>query len=466
MTSVRNHRPPLNGSSIPGLVLMLCLFIACGTPKGVTKKPTDSKPPVKEADDKVRIYDPASGTYVLVPRDAVKVDTVKWTEDKSEPLVTDKEVIKGTPEKKSKYEISLLVPLNSESYPSLDGYLDPKLVRFMQYYGGMRIAAEDIASMGLPVTFRSFDTETTINRVNEILKDPNLRNADVIVGPYEKDHVDVVASYGQLNKKFVVSPWLPAFNTENENPFFLQVLPGISTHAAAIMDFIDDDFGSKKVFLVARNNPAEIQRLMLFKKNSGVVTEDLIIDDESIDLASTKLSFLLDDPDGSVFVLPYYSRQDETFVNSFLRKLLADKGTKDVIVFGLPQWIGFNNLNPNYMEGLSVHISSSTYVDTRHSSYSTFRNKFFQQYLTMPDNQAYQGYDLLMWIAKTISNEGLSGLVDDTPAFGFGIASGFNLKPIYKDVVRRPTEIKTPLYYENTKVRILKFTDQDFELVR
>lgn len=465
MTSVLNRRPPLNGNNIVACFLMVCLFFACSAPKAGVKKPGDPKPPAKDTSDKVRVYDPESGTYILVPRDAVKVDTVKWTEDKSDPLLTDKGTIKDIPEKKSNYEISLLVPLNSDQYTSLDGYLDAKLVRFMQYYGGMRIAADDIQEMGLPVKFRSYDTESSMSHLNSILKDPMVRRSDVIVGPYEKENVEEVATFGLQNETFVVSPWLPAFNIESENPYFIQVVPGLNTHASAIMDFIGTSFTSKKIFLVARNNPSEIQRLALFKKNPKVKFEDLIIDDKSIDLSSTNLSFLLDDPDGTVFVMPYYSRTDEDFVNSFMRKLHADKGNKNVIVFGLPQWTGFNNLNSDYMESLSLHISSPNYVDTHHSSYRGFRNKFFQKYFTMPDNQAYQGYDLVMWLAKTISKEGPEGLIKGTPS-DFGLSSGFGMKPIFREGASKPSEMKTPLYYENSKVRILRFRDQDFQLVR
>ena len=299
--------------------------------------------------------------------------------------------------------------------------------------------------------------------MNEILKQPTLRRSDIIIGPYDKENIEKVAAFGLENEKLVISPWLPAFNIDNENPLFIQALPGLNTHAEAIINFIGERYQSKKVFLVSRNNPTEIQRLTLFKKNSRVKTEDLIIDDESIDLSRTNLAFLLDDPDGTIFVMPYYSRQDENFINSFMRKLHADKGDKEVIVFGCPQWTGFD-LNSNYMESMSLHISSSTFVDTDHSAYRNFRNKFYQQYFTMPDNQAYLGYDLIMWLSRAITKDGPAGLLNGS-ASEFGLISGYDLKPIFKEGTKK-TEMNTPLYYENSKVRILEFRDQDFILVR
>ncbi len=463
MTSVPSRLLPLNGNNLVISFWIVLAIWSCGTTKKTTVPPTTS--PGSEV-EKVRIYDPASGKYILVPRDAVKVDTVKWTEAKVAPVVDDKvaETTPPTPIKKSRYDVSLLLPLNSMNYPDLENQIDPKLVRFMQFYGGLRIAAAEIQRLGLPVTFHSYDTESTVSKLNEILKEPPVRAADVIIGPYDKENLETVAAYGLLNEKLVVSPWLPAFSLETNNPYFIQMVPGQSTNADAIMKYAGEAFSKRKIFLVARNNPAEINRLLLFKKNSAIITEDLIIDDASIDLAKTNLAFLLDDPDGTVFIMPYYSRSDEQFVSSFLRKLVADKGTKDVIVFGFPQWTGFNSLNPNYMESLSVHISSPTYLNTSNAYYRKFRDEFYTTYYTMPDNQAYQAYDLLMWVARRLVDGGKLGLIHST-ASEFGIISGYDINPLYPDT-KIDMDRKTPLYYENSKLRILKYVNLDFELVR
>jgi len=411
------------------------------------------------------VYDPATGTYILVPREAVKVDTVKWTEDPSAPIVTDKETKTDNPEKKDRYDISLLIPLNANDYDILEGQLDSKLVRFLQYYAGMKIAADEFDDLGYPVTVRAFDTKTSLAEVNEILKESGGKISDVIVGPYDKEHLESVAAFGLQHEKIVVSPWLPAFNIEYGNPFFIQVIPGLNTHAEAIMDYISDELKGKKVYLVARNNSSEINRLQSFKKNLAVKTEDLIIDDASVELQQTNLKFLLDDR-GTIFILPYYSRSNESFVNSFMRKLHADKGTKEVIVFGLPQWTGFSNLNPNYMESLSVHISSSTFINVDHPFYRQFRNRYYHEFHTLPDPQAYMGYDLLHWLGKTLTEDGKGGLIGSQRPANFGLASGFDIKPVFKTEVNKTSEMRVPLYYENSRVRILKYVNQDFTLVR
>ncbi len=462
MTSVPNRQLRLNGSSIVACSLIFISFLACSAPKGSKK----TNPPVTpKTESKVRVYDPATGTYILVPKDAVKVDTVKWTEDPTAPIVIDKETKTDIPEKKDRYGISLLIPFNINNYDILEGQPYARLIRFLQYYAGMKIAAAEFYDLGYPVTVRVFDTKTSLDEVKEVLKESGVKSADVIVGPYDKENIESVAAFGLQNEKIVVSPWLPAFNIEQENPFFIQVIPGLNTHAEAIMDYIRDELKGKKVFLVARNNSNEINRLQSFNKNLAVKTEDLIIDDASVELQRTNLKFLLEDG-GTIFILPYYSRSDESFINSFMRKLHADKGTKEVIVFGLPQWTGFSNLNPNYMESLSVHISSSTFIDVDHPFYRQFRNRYYHEFHTLPDPQAYIGYDLLHWLGKTLTEDGKGGLIGSQRQANFGLASGFDIKPVFKPVAKKASEMRVPLYYENSRVRILKYINKDFTLVR
>jgi hypothetical protein len=216
---------------------------------------------------------------------------------------------------------------------------------------------------------------------------------------------------------------------------------------------------------VSRNTAAELSRLNLFKKNPNLITEDLIIKDDSPDLYNTDLKKLLSE-DGTIFVLPYYAKSDEGFINSFLRKLHADKELKDVMVFGLPQWLNFSNLNPNYMESLSVHISVSTYIDPDHPDYEKFKQKYFEHFHVIPDLQAFLGYDLIKWISNVLVKGGKDGMIGSSSIWFSGIASGYDIRPMYKNTTTTVgTEMKTPQYYENTRIRILKYEGQDFHLI-
>jgi hypothetical protein len=465
MISVPNHRLRLSGNRTIIAFLVVFGIFSCAAPRTVSKKPPVTTPPTDQ-EGKIRVYDPKTDTYILIPRDAVKVDTVQWTEDPAPPVITDKDIRDKKPEKKTHYDVALLMPLNSTNAPLFSEQQDSKLNRFIQFYAGIRMALDEIDSIALPVSFHSYDVEGSATAISDVLKKPGIREADVIVGPYEKADIEMTASYGLNNEIMVVSPWIPAFSGSTENPFFIQMYPGLGTHAEVILEFIKDEMPDKHIYVVSRNNPAEIKRMHLFTKSTALKANELIIKDSSPDLVNTDLNTLLSEETGTIFILPYYAKADESFVNSFMRKLHADKDTKEAIVFGLPQWIGYTNLNANYMESLSLHLSISSFIDTSHPSYTSFRTKFFRKFHAIPDLQAFLGYDMVRWIANRLTQKGQEGLIGEMNASAYGLASGFDIKPVFKADSSTGAEMKTPLYYENRMIRIIRYVDQDFTLVK
>lgn len=464
MISVQSRRLRLNGSRIVIFCVWSCLMFSCSGPRHATAPPPTSTVPEEE---KVTIYDPKSDSEILVPRDAVKVDTIEWKKDPTSPIVTESIIIKDKPVKKAMYDVAFLMPFNAVNAELFGDQIDPKLNRFIQYYAGITLAQQSIDSAGSAIKVQSFDVSAATSSITKIIENPDLKKADVVVGPYEKKELEIVASYGLENEVMVVSPWLPSYTSEAENPFFIQLYPSLSTHAQAILEYIRDEMAGKKVFVVARNNATETNRIKLFTANPDVMVEELIISDTSPDLEHTDLHNYLDDDKGTIFILPYFAKTDETFVNSFMRKLHADKDIREAIVFGLPQWVGYSNLNGNYMESLSLHLSISSFIDIASPDYATFRANFLKQFHTVPDLNAFLGYDLMMWLADRLSTSGQEGLIGEMDPSKYGLASGFDIRPVYKsNAASGKAEMKVPLYYENKRIRILRYMEQDYKLVR
>ena len=110
----------------------------------MVKPPQASEPPVTTQDD-VKQYDPDSDSVILVPREAIKTDTIEWTEDKTPPIVTDAVIQPDKPVKHGAAEIALLIPFNALNAELFSEHQDPKLNMFIQYYAGVRMAMDKLA---------------------------------------------------------------------------------------------------------------------------------------------------------------------------------------------------------------------------------------------------------------------------------------------------------------------------------
>ena len=104
MTSAPNHLLRLSGNKTSLVWILLLGLLACAGPKHVAHKPPSVEHPTPPKEEQVKVYDPVSGTYVMVPRSSVKVDTVRWTTDTKSPIITDKINEPEKPNKKNSFQ--------------------------------------------------------------------------------------------------------------------------------------------------------------------------------------------------------------------------------------------------------------------------------------------------------------------------------------------------------------------------
>jgi hypothetical protein len=315
-----------------------------------------------------------------------------------------------------------------------------------------------------------YDTEESTQKVQDILNMKEMLDMDLIVGPYRRENIELLTDFSRKWKIPLVSPWVPSSSISKENPYLIQMTPGLASHAEAIMSYIGERFAHPKLYLVARENRREKERFENFYRasqkldNVNIQPEELIVADTTIDLNETILESIFDPEGPTVFVLPYYSRSEEDFVNSFLRKLHADKLENEVYVFGLPQWLNFRKLNYDYLESLNAHISSAQHLDKKDPSVKEFQTRFYNIYETVPTEAAYQGYDLISYFGKMLGEYGTAFMSEFRSEEKDLFNLGFQIQPISS--APAGSEIYPSVdYHENKRIWILKFEDQYFQKV-
>lgn len=474
MTLVQNHRPLLNGNSLIASILILFLFASCGIlnpDKGAKTTPSDSVPTRDEKT--VRIYNPQTVQYDQIPASEVIVDTVSLRDitDISTPPITEADVsLKG--EKKSSYHFSLLMPFNAIKYQNISNPVDPRGRRFIQYYAGARLAIDDLMQSGIRIDMHVYDTEESSSKVRKLLDDPNFQSSDVIIGPYRRENIETVSTFSNENQIVCVSPWIPGFEVPGNNPQLLQMTPGLEAHADAIFGHIEANYPDTDVYIVSRNSERERNRLNMFREAYQRISsepdslKELLISDNTSDLQNTDWLSIFENPDRAIFVIPYYSRGDEDFVNSILRKIHAERIEKEIIVFGMPQWMSFRNMNYDYLEALQAHLSTISYTDRFHPKYQNFTSRFFDRYGIVAEDSAFQGYDLVSYLGKAIAENGTMFLSKLENKLSSEMNLGFDIRPVYGNSSPDQNDLQTPKYFENRGIRILRFQNQNFQILR
>ena len=439
-----------------------------------------------------KVYDPETGTLVVVDQTPVEsMDTIRWKEvpydsippiRSSQSLADDENVRGNRPELirrgefgtefYSSYNVALILPFLSNSFDPKTGTLPENADWALQFYGGARMAFEKLEDEGVKLNITVMDSKADQREVGKLLTGRTaLFNSHLIIGPYRKENVEMGADFARRNGKTFVSPHSAASGISNNNPDYVQVSPTLESHCQAITRHVRKRFRPEQVILVARDKPAEIARFSYFQeenfriekvRHDSVMFRQYTVKEETASFQNIDLIPFLPPGDTVVFILPSWS--NETFIYSFLSRLkLARQPDNYVEVYGMPQWISYERIEYNLYEDLNVHVSSDFFVDPYLQEIQFFRRRFFDRYGTPPEDEAYLGYDVMLYFGRMIHKYGTKfqyAFEQDPQKM---LHTRFEFERVVQPARTTGRENAPIERFENKYVNILKFEDYQFQ---
>jgi hypothetical protein len=152
----------------------------------------------------------------------------------------------------------------------------------------------------------------------------------------------------------------------------------------------------------------------------------------------------------NVIVMP---TNNQSVVTDYLSKLNSMRDKYKIVVFGLQNWINYDNLDFEYLNDLSLHIPSNIFIDYSKPSTQNFVKQYRSTYKTEPDPYVFQGFDISYCFMSMLLQNG-SGFMKNLAESNYkGIGSNYTFS-------QYPSESG----FENKFVYILKY--QDYQLMK
>jgi len=437
-----------------------------------------------------QVYDPTLGQWVTIPdQPSEGMDTLMWklvdesqrppissggtgvvdpNEDGTYLLETDQEY--GS-EKFTRYNVSLLLPFLADRSENLSGEVYDGSLWALHFFSGAQMALSELGQQGIKLNVAVKDTRGDVSTVERLLRqDPFIRQSHLIIGPYRRDNVRQVAEYAKRNQITFVSPYSGTANLSTENPEYIQVSPTLQSHCRAIIDHTLSRYAANQVVLVRENNETQKAILDFFQTayfsyvGTDQVTplQEYVVSEENSNYAKIDLKNYLEERDTLILIVPSWS---EPFVYSLLREAdLARSNEDHIVIFGLPQWMRFEQMDYDYYEKLNLHLSSNYFIDHEASEISRFRENFFQRFGTVPRMEAYLGYDVMKYFGKQLHEHGtkFQYYLEEEPSDY--LHTRFEFEPMYQpgsDLLKAKID-----HFENQFVHILRFKDYEFQPAR
>ncbi len=369
------------------------------------------------------------------------------------------------------YELAVLLPFLAGTYLSPESSDNVVAEWAMQYYSGMKLALEQLGQEGMRLKVTVMDTKADTNEVYRLLRRPELNRAQLLIGPYKRDNIRILAEYAKRSNKPMISPYSAVGSLTRDNPNYIQFNPSLESHCRALLKDALTEFRPEDVIFVARNIPAEQTCLEFLRKANRErgfnSIREIQVPAEDKNFTSVNLRSYLQGKSQVALIIPSWA--DETFIFYFLRAVRNAKVSgQQVVVYGMPQWMEYEQMELELYEQCKVRISQVSFLDDQSPELLSFRRAFYQAYGTIPAPEAVAGYDHTLYYGRLLGSYGLGFVNRLESSPGLGLHTRFEFSPITSapSVVPGSEQYGNVQRFENRYVHILEFANSQFRPLR
>jgi len=349
------------------------------------------------------ISSPKPGDVLIIPRKG-EFDEVKESLDCAKFEVN----------RNKKYRIALMIPLYLEHVEDSlwSEQLDPENIneivpfRFIQFYHGFIMAADSLRKIGLNVEINVYDVDHQVAKVSEILMRPELKQMDMIFGPFFKNSFSIAAHFARENQITIINPLSARTDILQGNPYVFKLLPSADSQPAIVAELCRREFYDHNIILYTPNKFQNQElifeiKLAIEKTDPSGMQRVAVVDYLTDSIHGFHKHASLDQTN-----LVIIFAENEVLPSALLSELSALKSEFEISVIGLPEWDKFNNLESNYLISLKAHIFMSAYTDLRSDHNKDFIRAYRQRFMDEPLNYAYSGFDAAYFFLSALMSYG------------------------------------------------------------
>ncbi|MCU4157637.1 LysM peptidoglycan-binding domain-containing protein [Carboxylicivirga sp. A043] len=241
---------------------------------------------------------------------------------------------------------------------------------FVEFYQGTLLALDKLKKEGVNVDLFVYDTSPDSTKVKTILSKPEMEYIDLIIGPAYSSNLKYVSEFSKKHDIPMVFPLSTVNRQMDNNPLLFQANPS-DTLMFDIMArrIIQSSRGNRLVMIRTENEDNEFEqglsqlirdKVYWESFKNGEVPDFVEYKFKQDDLASLERMF--DKNKENTVLIP---SMEEAQVNRIVTtvKGAADKTKANVTLWGLPDWMKYNTINPEDIHKLNGRIFSYYAVD-------------------------------------------------------------------------------------------------------
>ena len=315
------------------------------------------------------------------------------------------------------YAVSVVLPFMVNT---LDPSPAPKRNQsVLDLYEGMKQAVDTLQTQGVKISLRAYDTEWKLDKIKSILNTDELKNTDLILGPFFQDEAKLIQEFSLTNR---INTFNPVHNNSEllgNNPFAFLYQPTIETLGKKSGEFLAA-YAKKKNCMVfygtskrdsllaanfvqsAHQNGLKITAAHKVAKESTKLIFDILTTPTEFDEFKYPKQFTLNkDSLGSIFVA-----SDDALI--FAKVISSVETRRDqIVVLGSERWIDQSSVDFGKFQTLPIVLTAPNVANPQKAWTRAFEKKFVRTHGRVPSDYAMMGYELMLILGNQLKKNGV-----------------------------------------------------------
>lgn len=319
---------------------------------------------------------------------------------------------------KEEYTVSVVMPFLMSTLEA--STIKKKNQIVLDFYEGMRMAADTLRKQGIKISLRAYDTERNVEVMKKLLTTDELKSSDLLVGPIFQEENKPLQDFSFQNKINVFNPFSNNSELIGVNPYAFLFQPSVETQGKKAGEFLvnypkrknncivyygssrrDSLLAANFIEVVKKNGIKVLVADKVDKYSSGRITSKLATPTEYDEFKYAKQFSLKRDSLGSIFVA-----SDDPMIYSKVISAIETRGDT-VMVLGSEAWLDQPAVPFEKYQSLPIILAAPNHADSHNEWYQAFVKKYAQTHGVAPSNHARIGYEFMLLAGNQLKENGV-----------------------------------------------------------
>lgn len=257
--------------------------------------------------------------------------------------------------------------------------------RYIEFYEGIRLAADSFARRGISIDLHVYDSSTNLNVVNAT-QSQEFKNHDLIFGPAHLQNMKTVADYALIHHIPVVLPFAQMDSSICSNPFLFQASVIDTITGRAVLDAMLDSCQDKHLVLLSPGTRKSIDAWRVEYIKEACAQRGIDISLHAYNVTAEMEEFLqhLSTEKPNVLILPTNAEAGVNSTIVSIASIIDNKPEAKVQLFGMGEWLMFQTIEVEVFHKLNTQIFTTFAIDYSNPQTRYIMSKYRERYKCEP----------------------------------------------------------------------------------